>query len=181
MPLEHSCEASARSRPAYDAAETASPSLPERFARFWRDPSTDRMGELLHDDVVLMQPLSPPLRGLQAAQKEFERIFMLIPDLTAEIDRAVIHDDVAYIKFRLRGHLGSRWVEWPVVDVMRMRDNKVERRDTYFDPLPLVFALLCTPSAWLRWWASKTARPWIYMRARLDVTVPCHTSGSERA
>jgi len=52
-----------------------------RFADFWADPRPERMGELLTEDVVLRQPLAPPMHGLPAAQEEFRRIFSWLSDL----------------------------------------------------------------------------------------------------
>ena len=39
-----------------------------RFADFWASPSPERMTALLTPDVVLIQPLSAPMIGLEAAQ-----------------------------------------------------------------------------------------------------------------
>ncbi|MGK8490841.1 nuclear transport factor 2 family protein [Nocardia asiatica] len=57
------------------------------FINFWRDPSTDRIPEILHPDIVLTQPLAAPMRGIEAAREEFRKIWQLLPDLHAQVDR----------------------------------------------------------------------------------------------
>ena len=44
-----------------------------KFVDFWNDPSPQRLPELLHPDVVLTQPLTAPMIGIEAAQAEFHR------------------------------------------------------------------------------------------------------------
>jgi hypothetical protein len=35
----------------------------DKFARAWAQPTPDTLVALLHDDVVLLQPHRPPIRG----------------------------------------------------------------------------------------------------------------------
>jgi ketosteroid isomerase-like protein len=130
------------------------------FGDFWRRPSPARMGELLADDVVLVQPLSPPMHGLAAAQAEFARIFEWLPDLTGEVDRSSGRAATVFIEFRLRATLGTRPIEWPVVDRFTLRGQKAVERVTYFDSLPLVGRVLATPATWPGWWRSGAGRFW---------------------
>jgi ketosteroid isomerase-like protein len=130
------------------------------FAGFWRDPSPARMGELLTDDAVLRQPLSAPLRGLHAAQAEFERIFRWLPDLRGEVDGWSARGDAVFIEFRLRATLSGRRLEWPAVDRFTLRDGKASERVSYFDALPLLMRVLRHPTSWWGWWRSGAARPW---------------------
>ena len=130
------------------------------FADFWRNPSPERMGELLSEDVVLRQPLSPPMRGLVAAQVEFEKIFRWLPDLRGVVDGWSAAGETVFIEFRLRATLSGRPLEWPVVDRFTLRGDKASERVSYFDGLPLLVRVLRQPTSWWGWWRSGAARPW---------------------
>ncbi len=130
------------------------------FSRFWSDPSADRLGELLSEQVVLRQPLSAPMHGLAAAQAEFRRIFEWLPDLQGEVDGWSGTGSAVFIEFRLRATLVGRPYEWPVVDRFTLRGSKAIERVSYFDSLPLVLRVLRHPTGWWRWWRSGTARAW---------------------
>ncbi|GAB2534955.1 nuclear transport factor 2 family protein [Nocardia heshunensis] len=139
-------------------------SEPEQFVAnfidFWKNPSTQRLPEILHPDVVLTQPLAAPMRGIEAAQEEFERIWRFLPDLRAHVDLWRGDSEVLFIEFRLRATLGHHQLEWPNIDRFHLRDGKATIRTNYFDPLP-VFAKVAThPTLWWRWWTSGTSRPW---------------------
>lgn len=131
-----------------------------RFADFWKDPSPQRMPELLHPDVVLTQPLAPPMLGIADAQEEFRRIWRWLPDLRATVDRWSGDGSLVFIEFRLHTPAGRDVLEWPSVDRFVLRDDKAIERTTYFDPLAVLPALGRDPSLWWRWWRSGAARPW---------------------
>ena len=137
----------------------------KRFADFWAAPSPEKMSTLLTADVVLIQPLSAPMHGLEAAQAEFRKLFSWLPDLHAIIDDWGANGPALFIEFRLVATIGGERVEWPVVDRFVMRGDKATRRVTYFDALPLVLRLLKTPSAWPGWWKSGAGRPWATLSA----------------
>lgn len=139
-----------------DAAED----FVKRFSEFWASPSPEKMSGLLTPDVVLIQPLSAPMHGLEAAQAEFRKLFSWLPDLHATIDAWGVNGTALFIEFRLIATIGGKRIEWPVVDRFVMRGDKAAKRVTYFDALPLVTRLLTTPSAWLGWWRSGAGRPW---------------------
>ena len=120
-----------------------------KFERFWAAPSADAMGTLLTDDVLLVQPLSRPMRGLVAAQAEFANIFRWVPDMRAEVDDWCAWDDRLFIEFRLSGTYGRRRVEWPAVDRFCLRGDLACERISYFDPSPILRAVLGQPSAWV--------------------------------
>jgi ketosteroid isomerase-like protein len=127
-----------------------------KFADFWRRPSPARLPELLHPDVVLVQPLAPRTVGIEAAQQQFLRFGSSLPGLTAEVDHWSGSSDIVFIEFRLRVTIGHDLLEWPNVNRLRLRDGKGVERITYFDPLAVLPTLLRHPSIAWRWHRSKT-------------------------
>lgn len=122
----------------------------DAFQRYWRAPELEMLDDILHPDVVLIQPLSKPARGLAHAKAQFARIFALIPDLHAEVDGWSAAGDVVLIEFRLIGTLGGRRIEWPAVDRFLLPGPLATERVSYFDSLPLLVAMLTRPSCWPR-------------------------------
>jgi len=143
-----------------DLTQEAAARFVDAFQDYWSQPSPDRMGEILTDDVVLIQPLSEPLQGLEAAQGEFRRLFAWLPDLTARVDHWAYREGVLFIEFRLSATLEEERVEWSLVDRFTLRDGKASKRVSYFDPLPLLARVGKAPSSWWGWWKSGAARPW---------------------
>ena len=119
-----------------------------KFERYWSAPSVLGMRELLTDDVVLAQPLSRTTRGLADGQAAFAKIFRAVPDLRARVDDYCTKGSVLYIDFRLSGTYAGKFVEWPAVDRIRLRGSYACERVSYFDPSPIVRALMSRPSAW---------------------------------
>src|SRR5690349_2879393 len=99
-----------------------------RFSEFWADPSPEKMSTLLTSDVVLIQPLSAPMEGLDAAQAEFRKLFAWLPDLRATVDGWGGNGDALFIEFRLMATVGGKRLEWPVVDRFVLRGDKAARR-----------------------------------------------------
>jgi polyketide cyclase/dehydrase/lipid transport protein/SnoaL-like protein len=125
-----------------------------KFADFWSSPSPQRLTELLHPDVVLVQPLAAPMRGIEAAQAEFQRFCSCLPGLCAQVDRWCGDGNLVFIEFRLQARIGGAVTEWPNVNRILLRDGKAIERATYFDPLAILPTLLRHPSVWWRWWRS---------------------------
>lgn len=120
------------------------------FASFWAAPSAARMAELLTDDVVLVQPMSPPTRGLAAAQAAFAEIFRWVPDMRAEVDDWCARDSRLFIDFRLMGSFGRRHIAWAAIDRITLRGAFAQERISYFDPKPILRAIATDPGAWVR-------------------------------
>ncbi|ARB44292.1 nuclear transport factor 2 family protein [Alloalcanivorax xenomutans] len=133
----------------------------DRFATFWRSPSPEAMASLLTPDAVLTQPLARPMQGLEAAREEFRRLFRWLPDLRAEVRDWGMHDASLLIRIQVSATVGGKPLTWPAVDHFQLREDKACRRDTYFDPTPLMLHILATPKTWPGWWRSGTARPWM--------------------
>ena len=69
--------------------------------------------------------------------------FWRMPSLD-ELDGILSHDLV------LRQPLGGRPIEWPVVDRFVLHDGLATERVSYFDPTPLLRAVLTRPTSWWR-------------------------------
>jgi hypothetical protein len=64
------------------------------------------------------------------------------------VERFALGAECAYIELTLRGTLGGRPVAWRACDRATLRDGLVVERESYFDPLPLLRAILTRPRAW---------------------------------
>jgi hypothetical protein len=126
-----------------------------KFADFWKHPTPQRLPELLHSDVVLVQPLAPRAVGIDAAQAQFHGFLSCLPGLHADVEHWCGHDDIVFIEFRLRATVGGDLLDWPNVNRLRLRDGKGIERITYFDPLAVLPTLLRHPSIVWKWRRSK--------------------------
>jgi ketosteroid isomerase-like protein len=124
------------------------------FAEGWLAPAsadafTDHFQSWFDPHIRLIQPRLPTLVGHQAFRERFARpLFALIPDLDGQVERFAIGADCAYIELTLRGTLGGRPIAWRACDRATLRDGLVVERESYFDPAPLLRALLTRPRAW---------------------------------
>jgi ketosteroid isomerase-like protein len=113
------------------------------------DAFADHFQPWFDPNIRLRQPLLPTLVGHQAFRERFARpLFALIPDLHGQVERSAIGADCAYVELTLRGTLGRRPITWRVCDRATLRDGVVVERESYFDPLPLLRAVLTHPRAW---------------------------------
>ena len=125
----------------------------EFFAAGWELGARDaegffrHFGPRMHPDTALIQPIAPPARGPGALRELFGPLFKAIPDLTGTLRRWGQTDDGVFIELTLRGHLGSRPVEWTVVDRIILEEGKIRERRSYFDPAPLLKAVALRPRA----------------------------------
>lgn len=104
---------------------------------------------ILTEDVELVQPLAPTTRGREAAVEAFGRVLDFVPDLHAEVLDHWHRGERVTIEFDLAGTVGGKPLRWHLVDVFDLRDGLGRRRVSYFDPLPLLGAVLTRPRAWL--------------------------------
>jgi ketosteroid isomerase-like protein len=124
------------------------------FAHGWLAPTgadafADHFQPWFDPRIRLLQPLLPALVGRQAFRERFARpLFALIPDLDGQMERFAIGADCAYIELTLRGTLGGRPIAWRACDRATLRDGLVVERESYFDPTPLLRAVLTRPRAW---------------------------------
>ena len=124
------------------------------FAEGWRAPSgpdafTRHFRELLAADVRLIQPQLPTLVGHHAFEQQFVRpLFALMPDLRCEVEHWAASGNTLYIEVTLNGTLGRRDLSWRACDRVTLRDGVAIERQSYFDPAPLMRAVITTPRAW---------------------------------
>jgi ketosteroid isomerase-like protein len=140
-----------------DAMETTSLDQTAAFVRCfadgWRIGATqperffEHFGRRLTPDAVLSQPLSPVLRGPQGLRALFGPLFRIVPDLRGEVVRWGATEDGLLVELALRGTLAGRAVAWTAVDRIVLRGGLIAARRSYFDPLPLIEALLSRPRA----------------------------------
>lgn len=133
---------------AVDAPPATAAEFVERFAAGWRDPSPEAFEPILHEDVRLIQPMMPTLVGYDGLRTFVRGVLSIVPDLRGDVLRWGAEDDALFIELRLRGTLGGAPVEWTVVDAFRLRDGRATERTSYFDPKPLIGAVLTRPKAW---------------------------------
>jgi ketosteroid isomerase-like protein len=125
------------------------------FARFfgegWAIGASDperffaHFGPAFAPDARLVQPLAPTAIGPEGLRERFTPIFAAIPDLRSEVVRFGATDDGVLIEHVMRGTFGGRPLELPVTDRFILRDGLIAERRAYFDPLPLVGAMLRSP------------------------------------
>ena len=142
-----------------DASTTGAAEFVAAFADAWAQPTPDRLLALLHPDVRLFAPLTAPTVGLESARDEFRRVFELFPDLHGQVHRWSAAGDLVFIEFTLLGTFEGRPLQWHAVDRFLLADGRGLERVSYYDPSPLVTALIRSPSGWRKWWKSGLGPP----------------------
>lgn len=127
-----------------------------RFERAWTTRTTEALATLLHPDVRLVQPLSRPLLGRDAALRSLASFIAVTPDLRITLRRWSGDGAILFIEFSFHGSVGGRAIQLDIVDRVELVDGLVRDRTAYFNPAPLVRALLAQP--WLLWGLTKHAR-----------------------
>ena len=140
-------------------------SRPEEFVRAfaegWAGPHLERLMELLHPDVRLVQPLFPTVSGHEAVEATFFRpLVRFLPDVRLEVKRWSAAGDTVMIEWTGRATLAGRPLVWSGVDRFLLADGRAVERVAYFDALPLLVAVLRHPSCWPAFVRSGMARGW---------------------
>ena len=123
------------------------------FTEGWRAPAgaeafADHFEPWFDPHIRLVQPQLPTLVGHQAFRERFARpLFALIPDLAGQEERFAIGAECAYVELTLRGTLDGHPISWRVCDRATLREGLVVERESYFDPTPLLRAILTRPRA----------------------------------
>ena len=120
----------------------------EQFAEAWAAPTPERLAALLHDDVVLYQPHAAPMRGKQAALREFRRLLAFASALHGKVIRSSQAGDTVFIEWIMRLPAGDAVIEIPAVDRFRVEGGLGVERVVYFDQLAMAAAVLRHPRLW---------------------------------
>lgn len=120
-----------------------------RFAEAWAHPKVERFVAMLASDVLLLQPVTPVVRGREAARREFGRLLRWLPDLAGVVDGWGASGDTVLVAWRLGFTLGRAPFELRIVDRLVVRGGLIVEREAYFDSLRFFLATLGRPSAWL--------------------------------
>lgn len=134
------------------------------FVEGWRAPVGPRefaehFRPLLADDVRLVQPQLPPLRGHREFAESFVApTFALIDGLRGEVERWVATEETIYAELTLRGRIGRRAISFRACDRVSLRDGVCVERESYFDPTAILAAVARSPSTWPRFTRIQLAR-----------------------
>ena len=131
----------------------------ERFKQFWEAPDPAAVDALLHEDAHLVQPLMPEARSRAAYAQAMRRLLAVMPDLHGRTRRWGETEDGVLIEHTLAGTLGGKALSWDLTDRITLRDDHVVERIAYFDPLPLLLAVLTRPQAWIQFLRLRLSRP----------------------
>lgn len=123
----------------------------EHFQTAWAASDLGQHYALWTDGVELHQPILGSLYGREACHDAFARLFSVAPDLTVRVDGWSERDGVLLISFTFHTRFGGSELSWPAVDAFLLDgDGRVLRRDSFWDPLPVVAYLARHPKAWAR-------------------------------
>lgn len=123
----------------------------EHFQAAWGASDVDQLAAVWTDDVELHQPMLGSLYGRDACHQAFSRVFTLTPDLTVSVDGWNERDELLMISFTFHTTLGGSPLSWPAIDAFRLdEDGRILRRDSFWDPLPVLAHLARHPSGWAR-------------------------------
>jgi hypothetical protein len=99
-------------------------------------------------------------------QQEFARLQAFLPDLRGDVVGWAGKHDKIYVGIRCVATAGGRPLQFRAMDLLTViPDGTITRRDSSYDPTPLITALLTRPAAWAAWWRSGVA-PLAGRRAR---------------
>ena len=126
------------------------------FEAGWRDPSSphdfvEHFLPMLDPGVRMVQPQLPTLVGHEQFRTGFaEPLFAMIPDLHGAVTGWAADGELIFIDLVLEGTVGGRPMQVEGVDRIKLRDGLCVERVAFFDPSPLLLAVLRRPSAWPR-------------------------------
>jgi hypothetical protein len=147
------------------ATTTRTEEFAEFFAELWAVGATDpeRFFELVASRMTpqtrLVQPLARVAHGPDGLRELFTPLFEAVPDLRSRVERWGPTEDGLLIEHTLSGTLAGKPLRWTATDRFILRDDGrfLERR-AYFDPLPLLLAMLSRP------WVSFKLVPGLFRR-----------------
>jgi hypothetical protein len=117
----------------------------ETFRQVWANPTLDDLMAPLREDVTLIQPLSEPLHGKDAARKAFRKILAQFPGLQGDIHGGLGAGDLIFIDWTMIVPIGRGEQRLPVIDKVVLEDGLVKERTAYFNPSPLFGPIARSP------------------------------------
>ena len=148
---------------AADEGTRAAQDFVTAFQEAWRSSDVDRFLEafkpLMHAEIRLIQPMVANTSGFEAFCDEFRRVFYLIPDLTATVERWASQGNLVFIELTLHGTLEGIPIALRACDRILLDGDICIERESYFDPSSLILCVARTPKTWLRWWRSGVGPP----------------------
>jgi hypothetical protein len=126
-----------------------------QFAEGWAEPAGARefcahFAPILAPEIRLVQPRMATTTGLLAFERDFaEPLFAVMADLRATVEHWASLGETIFIDLTLSGTLrGGRHVSWRACDRVVLRGAQAVERESYFDPSPLLAAVIRSPRAW---------------------------------
>jgi ketosteroid isomerase-like protein len=141
-------KAGERAEPTPQLTEAAAREFLARLQAMWLSSDPDHYARICCEDVLLVQPLMPPMRGRQDAHRRFQRLFRQFPDLKVTMTRWGLADDSLLVEYVARGTLGGKPLEWRGVDRIAIRDGLIAHRVAYLDWSAVLVKILRRPRGW---------------------------------
>ena len=133
--------------------QSAAEELVEWFADVWRAPTYEsfcrQVAPRLAPDALMVQPMMKSHRGPDAFCRNIATLFATMPDAHSRVLGWHGDDQTVFIEFHLMGTAGGRHVRLHACDRFSHEGGVVTERFSFFDPAPLVFAVLRSPRALL--------------------------------
>lgn len=121
----------------------------ETFTRFWSNPHKhfELLLLLFTDDISLMAPGLPRVRGMRRALMLFEQMLKHMPDLTATVERSALNGDAIFIEMTFSASIAGETFRWKNVDRFLLQNGRASERQAFFDPTELQsrLAVAATP------------------------------------
>lgn len=137
------------------ATQQASPAeeLVAWFTEGWRNPTYEsfcrHIVPRLAPDARMVQPLVRPHKGHDAFCRNIATLFAAMPDAHARVLDWRGDERTVFIEFHLMGTVGGRPVRLHACDRFSLDGDLVTERHSFFDPAPLILAVLRSPRALL--------------------------------
>ena len=100
----------------------------------------------------------PDARSRATYAEAMRRLLALMPDLHGRTRRWGETEDGVLIEHTLTGTLAGKQLSWDLTDRITLCDGRVVERIAYFDPLPLLLAVITRPRAWVPFLTMRVTR-----------------------
>jgi hypothetical protein len=121
------------------------------FAEAWRNPTYEsfcrHVASRLAADARMVQPLMRAHRGRDEFCRNIATLFALMPDVRARVIDWRGDERTVFIEFHLMGTVGRRPVRLHACDRFSLDGGIVTERHSWFEPAPLLLAVLRSPRA----------------------------------